>query len=68
MIDIGTPSVVHEYRDANRLFAAYGELRRNGVKPACIIRDGSRLSVQYREPDGTTVELRCDSPVGAIAA
>jgi hypothetical protein len=57
------PAVVHEYRDADALFSVYEQLHRSGMKPTCIIHDGTRLSVQYREPDGTTVELRCDNPM-----
>jgi hypothetical protein len=61
-------NVVHKYGDPNALFAVYESLRRNGLKPTCIIREAARLSVQYREPDGTTVELRCDSLMEPIAA
>jgi hypothetical protein len=58
-IEAADERLVFNYTDPNELYAAYGKLRRNGVKPTCIIHEGERLTVQYREPGGAVVELCC---------
>ena len=60
--------VAFRYRDPGDLFAAYGQLRRDGVKPVQILREAERISILYRDLDGTTVELQFDSQIMALAA
>lgn len=61
--------VAFTYRDPGDLFAAYGQLRRDGVKPVQILREAERISILYRDDtDGTSVELQFDSKIMALAA
>ena len=56
----GVEHISFTYRDLGELLANYRRLKGEGVEPFWTINHGPTISLYYRDPDGTKVELQHD--------
>lgn len=60
MGNAGAEHVAFTYDDLGKLLATYKRLRRDGIEPFWCINHGPTISMYFRDPDGTKVELQYD--------
>ena len=56
----GVEHVAFTYDSLGALLATYRRLKREGIEPFWTINHGPTISMYYRDPDGTKVELQHD--------
>jgi catechol-2,3-dioxygenase len=57
----GVVHVAYTYRSLSDLLATYERLRDGGIIPVRPIHHGTAVSMYYKDPDGTAVELTIDA-------
>jgi hypothetical protein len=57
----GLAHVAYSYRTQRELLAIYVRLRDEGIQPVRPINRGPTVSLNYKDPDGTAVELQVDA-------
>jgi catechol-2,3-dioxygenase len=70
MSKAGVEHVAFTYASLGELLATYRRLKRDGIEPFWTINHGPTISMYYRDPDGTKVELQYDvfpDPAGVEA-
>lgn len=53
--------LAYSYRDMGSLLATYQRLKQAGIMPYRPINHGMTVSLYYRDPDGTAIELQVDA-------
>ena len=57
----GTDHIAFTYADVGDLFQTYRRLRAVGIEPFWCINHGPTISMYYKDPDGSRVELQVDT-------
>lgn len=57
----GTDHVAFTYATLGDLLYTYERLRKNGIEPFWCINHGPTISMYYKDPDGSRVELQVDT-------
>jgi len=60
MSEAGTEHVAFTYNELGELLSTYRRLKRDGIEPFWCINHGPTISIYYRDPDLTKVELQYD--------
>lgn len=60
MSKAGPEHIAFTYDELGQLLATYRRLKREGIEPFWTINHGPTISMYYRDPDGTKVELQYD--------
>ncbi len=60
MSKAGAEHVAFTYDELGQLLATYRRLKRDGIEPFWTINHGPTISMYYRDPDATKVELQYD--------
>lgn len=60
MGNAGAEHIAFTYAELGQLLATYRRLKRQGIEPFWCINHGPTISMYYRDPDGTKVELQYD--------
>jgi catechol-2,3-dioxygenase len=60
MAKAGVEHVAFTYDELGELLATYRRLKREGITPFWTINHGPTISMYFRDPDGTKVELQYD--------
>lgn len=56
----GVEHISFAYNELGELLATYRRLKKDGITPFWTINHGPTISMYYRDPDGTKVELQYD--------
>ena len=56
----GPEHIAFTYDELGELLATYRRLKRDGIEPFWTINHGPTISIYYRDPDATKVELQYD--------
>ena len=57
----GTDHIAFTYGDLSDLFQTYRRLKAEGIEPFWCINHGPTLSMYFKDPDGSRVELQVDT-------
>jgi catechol-2,3-dioxygenase len=57
----GTDHIAFTYADLGDLFQTYRRLNAEGIEPFWCINHGPTISMYYKDPDGSRVELQVDT-------
>ena len=60
MAEAGTEHIAFTYNELGELLATYRRLKGEGIEPFWCINHGPTISIYYRDPDLTKVELQYD--------
>ncbi len=60
MANAGPEHIAFTYDDLGALLATYRRLKADGIEPFWTINHGPTISIYYRDPDGTKVEMQYD--------
>jgi catechol 2,3-dioxygenase-like lactoylglutathione lyase family enzyme len=60
MDNAGAEHIAFTFDDLGKLLATYKRLKRSGIEPFWCINHGPTISMYFRDPDGTKVELQYD--------